>query len=365
MIRELFGGLGQPQDHTTSASSESQSPGLGHFPVPSQRYQVPPQPVRDRTIGPTGHSHRHRSKHSGHQNRHRDRSSRDIARDPSPASVIYRLVSPQPQLLPSFQYSKCTGKKKALCIGINYYGQSDQLYGCINDAKNVRKFLIDTWGYNSRDIVLLRDDSRNPRSLPTKANIQDAMRWLVAGAQPHDALFFHYSGHGGQTEDLDGDEVDGYDQVIYPVDSDQNGHIIDDEMHDIMVESLPIGCRLTAIFDCCYSGSVLDLPYMYHSDGRLKSSQVATSHIQSKSNPGDVISWSGCKDSQTSADTTNAQGVAVGAMSHAFMTCLRENPNIANKELLQTIRRILRKDFSQKPQLSSSHPVDMNLKFIM
>lgn len=34
-------------------------------------------------------------------------------------------------------------------------------------------------------------------------------------------------------------------------------------MHDILVKPLPPGCRLTAIFDCCHSGSVLDLPYEY------------------------------------------------------------------------------------------------------
>ena len=36
------------------------------------------------------------------------------------------------------------------------------------------------------------------------------------------------SGHGGQTKDLDGDEEDGYDEVIYPVDFQTNGHIVDD-----------------------------------------------------------------------------------------------------------------------------------------
>lgn len=36
------------------------------------------------------------------------------------------------------------------------------------------------------------------------------------------------SGHGGQTKDLDGDEADGYDEVIYPVDYKTNGHIVDD-----------------------------------------------------------------------------------------------------------------------------------------
>lgn len=37
------------------------------------------------------------------------------------------------------------------------------------------------------------------------------------------------SGHGGQTKDLDGDEDDGYDEVIYPLDHKQAGHIVDDE----------------------------------------------------------------------------------------------------------------------------------------
>ena len=36
------------------------------------------------------------------------------------------------------------------------------------------------------------------------------------------------SGHGGLTKDLDGDEESGYDEVIYPVDFKQNGHIVDD-----------------------------------------------------------------------------------------------------------------------------------------
>lgn len=36
-------------------------------------------------------------------------------------------------------------------------------------------------------------------------------------------------GHGGQTEDLDGDEDDGNDEVIYPVDFKKAGHIVDDQ----------------------------------------------------------------------------------------------------------------------------------------
>lgn len=42
---------------------------------------------------------------------------------------------------------------------------------------------------------------------------------------------------------------------------------------------------------------------------------------QTKTSPADCIQWSGCKDSQTSADTSEA-GKATGAMSYAFITAL-------------------------------------------
>ncbi|KAI0775287.1 caspase domain-containing protein [Trametes elegans] len=303
-----------------------------------------------------------------------------------------------------YQYSQCTGKKKALCIGINYFGQDAELKGCINDARNVVQFLKELWNYREDDIVVLTDDASNPRQVPTRDNMLAAMQWLVRDAQPNDSLFFHYSGHGGQTKDLDGDEADGYDEVVYPVDFKQAGHIVDDLMHDIMVKPLPPGCRLTAIFDSCHSGSALDLPYIYSTEGKIKEPNLAaeagqgllsavTSYARgdmggvfssvsgllktatggnqradkiskaTKTSPADVISWSGCKDSQTSADTFEA-GQSTGAMSFAFMTCLRQNRQQSYQQLLVNIRAILKAKYSQKPQLSSSHPMDVNLLFL-
>ena len=91
-------------------------------------------------------------------------------------------------------------------------------------------------------------------------------------------------------------------------------------MHEIMVQPLPPGCRLTALFDSCHSGSILDLPYLYHSNGRVKGSDVTSAFKKKRATPADVITWSGSADSQTSADTVQ-NGLAVGAMSHAFVTC--------------------------------------------
>jgi hypothetical protein len=278
------------------------------------------------------------------------------------------------------------------------------LQGCINDARNIQNFIMSRFGYKNDDIVMLTDDARHPRQMPTKDNIVHAMQWLVRGAQPNDSLFFHYSGHGGQTKDLDGDEADGFDEVIYPVDYETNGHIVDDLMHEIMVRSLPPGCRLTAIFDSCHSGSALDLPYIYSTEGKIKEPNLAaeagqgllsavtsyargdmggvfssvTGLIKTASGNGqkadayakatrtssaDVIQWSGCKDSQTSADTSEA-GNATGAMSYAFIHALNQNPQQSYMMLLNSIRDILKSKYSQKPQLSCSHPMDTNLLFI-
>jgi uncharacterized caspase-like protein len=263
-----------------------------------------------------------------------------------------------------FQYSRCTGRKKALCIGINYRGQQNELRGCVSDAKKVSKFLITYWGYKPENVVLLTDDARDRKQIPTKKNMIEAMRWLVHGAKAHDALFFHYSGHGGQTKDLDGDEIDGLDEVIFPLDHASAGHIVDDDLHTILVKSLPQGCRLTGLFDSCHSGTALDLPYAYHSNGRLKGNQVAPSARIAKSTPADVISWCACSDDQTSADVTE-HGESAGAMSYAFMLSLTQNSNQSYLQLLRSVREILSKIYNQKSQLSSSHPIDTNLRFII
>ena len=73
------------------------------------------------------------------------------------------------------------------------------------------------------------------------------MNWLVRGAQPNDSLFFHYSGHGSQKHDQDGDEVDATDETIVPVDYKSAGEIVDDEMNQIMVQQLPRGARFVYI----------------------------------------------------------------------------------------------------------------------
>eukprot|EP01097_Dermamoeba_algensis_P004352 TRINITY_DN2863_c0_g1_i1.p1 TRINITY_DN2863_c0_g1~~TRINITY_DN2863_c0_g1_i1.p1 ORF type:complete len:425 (+),score=120.00 TRINITY_DN2863_c0_g1_i1:48-1277(+) len=163
--------------------------------------------------------------------------------------------------------SSCLGKKKALFVGINYFGQQGELRGCINDVKNISNFVFQYYGFSQQNSVILTDDNQNPKYKPTKANIIEAMKWLVQGATAGDSLFFHYSGHGGSVKDTTGDEHDGFDETIIPIDYQQAGFILDDEMYELLVKGLPQGVRMTTIFDSCHSGTALDLPFTYKVDG--------------------------------------------------------------------------------------------------
>ena len=56
----------------------------------------------------------------------------------------------------------------------------------------------------------------------------------------------------------------------------------------------------------------------------------------------------------------NIAGQATGAMSWAFIAALKKNPQQSYVQLLNSIRDELQGKYSQKPQLSSSHPLSMS-----
>ncbi len=111
-------------------------------------------------------------------------------------------------------------------------------------------------------VLQMAEEQQNPTMRPTRYNIHMAMVWLVQGCQPGDSLVFHYSGHGSQQRDYAGEEQDGYNETICPIDFETQGMIVDNEINDTIVKPLPYGVRLNAIIDACHSGTVLDLPYV-------------------------------------------------------------------------------------------------------
>ncbi|KAF0694842.1 Aste57867_14306 [Aphanomyces stellatus] len=307
------------------------------------------------------------------------------------------------------KHNNAQSSKKALFIGINYFGTNAELRGCIKDVENLSRFVTERCGFPEANLRRLTDD-RQGKDKPTRANILAGMRWLVENARPGDSLFLHYSGHGSQQKDEDGDEADGMDETICPVDYDTAGMITDDEMHAILCAPLPAGVKLTAIFDCCHSGSALDLPFMYTIDGNLevheedsravaarhmlnaglsflrgdkakasegfqagmkafkapageKDGPVAKERVKDRTTAADIILLSGCMDTQTSADATIG-GTATGAMSYAFIASMeKQGFEVTYKDLLKALREFMYSKYTQVPCLSAGRGLTMDVKF--
>lgn len=107
-------------------------------------------------------------------------------------------------------------------------------------------------------MLILMDDGKHP--MPTKKNIETAFKRLNQYSQPGDVVFVSFSGHGGRVIDTSGDEDDGYDETLIPVDFQSAGQIVDDDILKDFVKPMKYGVCTTVLMDCCHSGTVLDLP---------------------------------------------------------------------------------------------------------
>ena len=226
--------------------------------------------------------------------------------------------------------------KKALLIGINYNGTDAQLNGCINDIKNINTVLTSNCAYQPSNIRVLTEVSG---VAPTRANIESNIRWLVDNCLPGDTLFFYYSGHGAFIKDNNGDEADGNDEVIVPLDYQTKGVITDDWLFSNMVEKIPTNVTLWAFTDCCHSGTMIDLKYNYRSMCELKSGQLrngmtynpndwtdkfAFSMERSRDVAGNVYLFSGCQEAEKSADAFIARQHQ-GAFSFCLLELIQSN----------------------------------------
>ncbi|KMS99892.1 hypothetical protein BVRB_1g017400 [Beta vulgaris subsp. vulgaris] len=238
------------------------------------------------------------------------------------------------------------GRKKAVICGISYKFSRHELKGCINDAKCMRFLLINKFQFPADSILMLTEEETDPYRTPTKHNIRMAMYWLVNGCQPGDSLVFHFSGHGSRQRNYNGDEVDGYDETLCPVDFETQGMIVDDEINTAIVRPLPRGVKLHAIIDSCHSGTVLDLPFlcrMNRSGQYVWEDHRPRSGVWKGSNGGEVISISGCDDDQTSADTAAlSQITSTGAMTYCFIQAIERGQASTYGSMLNSMRSAIR-----------------------
>jgi len=256
--------------------------------------------------------------------------------------------------------------KKAVLIGINYFGTESELQGCQNDVNNMKKMLTNVFDFHENNITILKDLPNDPHHRdhmsPTRDNILRELKKLVSESKAGDKLFVQYSGHGSWVKET-GDnrnELDGRTETIYLVDKKE---ITDDELNEILIKQLPKGVQLRCIFDSCHSGTVVDMTYRWNFVDLVSVENVAL-----VGETHDCMMISGCQDSQTSADApVRILGGREyqGAMTWAFITSMKEfgfdyergaTPGSEMplwKDLMFKIRsHIMRGQYTQIPQLS-------------
>ncbi|CAB9516074.1 Metacaspase-1 [Seminavis robusta] len=201
----------------------------------------------------------------------RDNLSENFSQIPQLSSSRNMNVNEKFHIVPD----EFEGTKRAVMIGINYVGQDGELSGCHNDVNNMMEYLLEVHGFEHENITLLMDDDDDDHIEPTKENILAAYEKLVEETEEGDVVFCHFSGHGGRLKDDDGDEDDGFDESLVPLDYSTGGQIRDDDLLTNLVRKMPSGVTMTCVFDCCHSGTVLDLPFVFIGDGEHEAMESA------------------------------------------------------------------------------------------
>lgn len=241
--------------------------------------------------------------------------------------------------------------KRATLVGINYIGTPNRLNGCINDTLTFANLLTTQFGYDASNISFMTDETPVK---PTRANILNGFSSLLSNAQVGDHLFFLYSGHGTQKNNNNNpNPADKIDECIYPLDG---GIITDVEFKRMIDANLKAGVTLVAIFDSCFSGTIMNLRHNYLNGSTGDQLIVDTYAAETQ---GDVVCISGCKDVQTSEDAF-VGGKYGGALTWSINTVLNNNDNVTWTQLVTNVRSLMiSSEYTQIPQFSSGKAIDM------
>jgi hypothetical protein len=168
-------------------------------------------------------------------------------------------------------FAAIRAEKHALIIAIGAYERSTgwNSLNSANDEPILRAALLSR-GFADKNIRSYVDGALNRQA------IMDAFRKdLIEKVKPGDVVFFHFSGHGQQILDDDGDEADGLDEALVPYDAplnfyikspttgrpveyDGSLHLRDDDLGELLTELRTIlGTKgnLMVSIDACHSGT--------------------------------------------------------------------------------------------------------------
>ena len=243
------------------------------------------------------------------------------------------------------------GTKRALvvCVGA-YPSESGWNTLASQNDKALVLDLLDRCDFPSSNVVCLTETEA------TYAAIVKALEELATVSRPGDQIYIHFSCHGQQITDQNGDEAlrdpkDRYDEALIPYDAavayNWNGyrgehHLIDDTLNDYLARiRKAIGSQGTILLvaDACHSGDIsrenVD-PSLPPFRGALDAFDQPYRGSTSKPviQPSSWISLSACKSFQTNFEV-EIDGRRFGRLTYAISRCLK--PGMSAGELVSAL----------------------------
>jgi len=254
-------------------------------------------------------------------------------------------------------------EKRALLVGINDYthGPAEwDLRGCENDVHMTREMLVTKFGFPQDNVKVLLSGQATAQNI-----IQGIEDWLINGTKPGDIVYFHFSGHGTQIADQDGDEEDGKDEMLCPADiqwGQAHTYITDDQLK-VLLDRIPAR-HITVVLDACHSGTgTRDVSL---SRPRFIDLQKGTRGLAAVNpSPDDVVdatsmesgdrlrvSIFGCRPDQTAADAWIRDDFYAGALTYNLIQNIKKaTADISYRQLMDRVVRDMAGTYNQTPQI--------------
>ena len=257
--------------------------------------------------------------------------------------------------------------KRALLIGIG--AQKDHNWSKINGDIDIPIMLevLKAADYEESNIITLIDQQA------TKDNIQKAFATLTNHCRRGDIVYVHFSGHGQQMTDLDGDEPEGLDETWIPFDAynqygkQDNGskHLSDDEVNAFLKAiRRKIGSygKILVVVDACHSGS--STHGVGNKDEIVRGSRLNFTIPKTRApkkkapNTDEWITLSACKWNQTNSEymlsseekkalehklNITLKSKSVGKLTYAIYYITMRNGKITNDKFMKELNIIVDK----------------------
>jgi len=247
---------------------------------------------------------------------------------------------------------------RALVIGIGAYPDVDYGWPVIhgdNDIAFATATLLAN-GFSKSKIDTLRNEQA------TYQAICKAFKRLIASAQTNDVVYIHFSGHGQQITDLDGDEEDGYDEAWVAYDALQEPtpkyhgehHITDDQLNAWLKQlrkKVGINGRIIVVSDACHSGtSTRDITEPTEIRGAHSKFELnGIKHPYKEQRTIEWISISACADNECNRQHRLSDGNQCGSLTYALYL-LRDNLSTIAADQLSALLNKTINELVARPQ---------------